>query len=65
MGRVCQGYFLHIHSLILPHSLLHVALYCPELLCGQWGLGVAQGNKEGEEWPEVMGRVLRRGDWLR
>lgn len=51
---MCQGYLLHIHSLILPHSLLHVALYCLELLGGQWGLGVAQGNKEGEEQPEVV-----------
>lgn len=29
MGSMCQGHFFHVHRLILPHSFLHVALYCP------------------------------------
>ena len=38
MCGVCQGYLLRVHGLILPHSLLHSALHCLELLWGQRGL---------------------------
>lgn len=50
MGSVCQGHILHVHRLILPHGFLHVALYCPQLFCGQWGLGSGDTEQQVQVW---------------
>lgn len=59
MGSVCQGYLLHVHNLVLPHSLLHSALHCSELLWGQGGLVGREENGQTDRQSAPCLKLIR------